>query len=267
MDIAEITPESLPDILLDRDRRAVLIAAMRREQGLHLPLSNRVADIAAKCVIDSSGLDRIVDILLERDSDDDHLVLDWLVFHPAIRDESLIRLLDYGRCIGSLGHRFGPEHLLLRLAREHRYPEAILTLALYHYGPDAARSEEFLAFVNQYVDMEWLRQSLRVSDAADRISHASRQAALQLIDAYELPCRSDDRLRQKRVDAIWLTSGVCDLAQSIDRKRAFHRMAELGDALQQAGCNDVDILEHCRSLERHVRGCWVIDLVLSIENR
>jgi hypothetical protein len=265
MDTAEITPESLSEILLDRDRREVLIAAMRREHGSHLPLSNRVADIAAKCVIDSSRLDRVVDILLERDSDDDHLVLDWLVFHPAMREESLIRLLDCGRCIGSLAHRSGPEYLLLRLAREHRYPEAILTLALYHYGPDAARREDFLAFVNEYVYMEWLRESLRVSDAAGRIPEAGRQAALRLVEEYEMPCRGEDRLRQKHVDVRWLTSTVVDLAGIIQKRRAYHRMPELSDALERAGCTDADILAHCRGPNRHVRGCWVIDLLLGID--
>ena len=36
----------------------------------------------------------------------------------------------------------------------------------------------------------------------------------------------------------------------------------LADALQDAGCEDADILGHCRSGGPHVRGCWVVDLVL-----
>ena len=36
----------------------------------------------------------------------------------------------------------------------------------------------------------------------------------------------------------------------------------LTDALEEAGCADEHILVHCRSGERHVRGCWVLDLVL-----
>ena len=39
-------------------------------------------------------------------------------------------------------------------------------------------------------------------------------------------------------------------------------MPQLGDALQQAGCEDEPFLAHCRGPEEHVRGCWVIDLIL-----
>jgi hypothetical protein len=36
----------------------------------------------------------------------------------------------------------------------------------------------------------------------------------------------------------------------------------LADALQDSGCDNEDILSHCRQLSEHVRGCWVMDLVL-----
>jgi hypothetical protein len=38
-------------------------------------------------------------------------------------------------------------------------------------------------------------------------------------------------------------------------------MPILGDALEDAGCSDAEILEHRRSATEHVRGCWVVDLV------
>ena len=37
------------------------------------------------------------------------------------------------------------------------------------------------------------------------------------------------------------------------------------DALQDAGCDNDDILDHCRGDGPHVRGCWVVDLVLGKE--
>jgi hypothetical protein len=36
----------------------------------------------------------------------------------------------------------------------------------------------------------------------------------------------------------------------------------LADALQDAGCDNDRILDHCRGPGPHVRGCWVVDLVL-----
>jgi hypothetical protein len=39
-------------------------------------------------------------------------------------------------------------------------------------------------------------------------------------------------------------------------------MPILADALQDAWCESADILEHCRGRDPHVRGCWVVDLLL-----
>ena len=36
----------------------------------------------------------------------------------------------------------------------------------------------------------------------------------------------------------------------------------LADALQGAGCDNPDILDHCLGSGPHVRGCWVVDLIL-----
>jgi len=39
-------------------------------------------------------------------------------------------------------------------------------------------------------------------------------------------------------------------------------MPILADALMDAGCDSEEILNHCRSEGPHVRGCWVVDLLL-----
>jgi hypothetical protein len=63
----------------------------------------------------------------------------------------------------------------------------------------------------------------------------------------------------------WRTSNVTALAQSIYDDRAFDRLPILADALEDAGCDNADILNHCRSGGEHVRGCWAVDLVLEKE--
>jgi hypothetical protein len=50
--------------------------------------------------------------------------------------------------------------------------------------------------------------------------------------------------------------------RTIYDERAFDRPPALADAIQGSGCDNADILSHCRGLGPHVRGCWVIDLVL-----
>ena len=60
----------------------------------------------------------------------------------------------------------------------------------------------------------------------------------------------------------WLTSTVLALANGIYNEKAFERMPILADALQDAGCDNEEILQHCRGPGPHVRGCFVVDLLL-----
>jgi hypothetical protein len=63
----------------------------------------------------------------------------------------------------------------------------------------------------------------------------------------------------------WRTSTAVALATQMYESRDFSPMPILADALQDAGCTN-DILDHCRDAHAtHVRGCWVVDLVLGKE--
>jgi hypothetical protein len=63
-------------------------------------------------------------------------------------------------------------------------------------------------------------------------------------------------------DPDWRASTAVALAQQMYDSRDFAAMPILADALQDAGCENADILDHCRGPGPHVRGCWVVDLVL-----
>jgi hypothetical protein len=64
-------------------------------------------------------------------------------------------------------------------------------------------------------------------------------------------------------DPNWRTSTAVALARGMYESRDFGAMPILADALQDAGCENADILNHCRDAKHvHVRGCWVVDLVL-----
>ena len=63
-------------------------------------------------------------------------------------------------------------------------------------------------------------------------------------------------------DARWATPAVAEFARTIYDDRAYDRMFELAGALEKAGCTSAEALEHCRSGREHVRGCWVVDLIL-----
>jgi hypothetical protein len=71
--------------------------------------------------------------------------------------------------------------------------------------------------------------------------------------------------RPVAVDPRWRTSDAVGLARGIYEERAFDRLPLLADALMDAGCADEQVIGHCRSDGVHVRGCWVVDLVLGRE--
>jgi hypothetical protein len=62
-----------------------------------------------------------------------------------------------------------------------------------------------------------------------------------------------------------LTPKVVALAQEIYDNYAFDRLPDLAEALEEAGCDNQEILNHCRAPGPYVRGCWVVDLVLGKE--
>jgi hypothetical protein len=60
----------------------------------------------------------------------------------------------------------------------------------------------------------------------------------------------------------WQDGTVSKLAQGIAGEQAFDRLPILGDALEEAGCSDGELLLHCRRQGGHVRGCWCVDAIL-----
>jgi hypothetical protein len=63
--------------------------------------------------------------------------------------------------------------------------------------------------------------------------------------------------------AQWRTSTAVVLAKQMYESHEFSAMLILADALQDAGCDSDEILNHCRDANaKHVRGCWVVDGVL-----
>jgi hypothetical protein len=64
----------------------------------------------------------------------------------------------------------------------------------------------------------------------------------------------------------WRTDTAVSLARGMYDSREFGAMPILADALQDAGCEDEQVLTHCRDANQpHVRGCWVCDFVLGKE--
>jgi hypothetical protein len=90
--------------------------------------------------------------------------------------------------------------------------------------------------------------------------HTERAAQAQLLhDIFGNPSRPvavhESWLR-------WHDSSVPRIAGSLYEERRFADLPMLADALVDAGCDNPELLEHCRAGGEHVRGCWVVDLLL-----
>jgi len=78
--------------------------------------------------------------------------------------------------------------------------------------------------------------------------------------------------RSIALDPAWRTPAVVSLATAAYEERNLpagtlepNRLAVLADALEEAGCDNDDLLSHLRGPGPHVRGCWVVDLLLGKE--
>jgi hypothetical protein len=124
-----------------------------------------------------------------------------------------------------------------------------------------------------YMAMQTDRRSAWRTVAADILRHVRDRGELGPEAAADLPaqlprllrCIFGNPFRPVTFDPAWRTSTVLQLAAGIYEERAPDRLPILADALQDAGCDSDDILDHCRGEGPHVRGCWVVDLVLGKE--
>jgi hypothetical protein len=92
-----------------------------------------------------------------------------------------------------------------------------------------------------------------------QIRHA---AFLKQLDVEAALLRDVAGDRVVTIDRPWQTPTVVTVAQAMYKERTFDCMPILADALAEAGCDNLEILTHCREPGMHVRGCWIIDLVL-----
>jgi hypothetical protein len=113
--------------------------------------------------------------------------------------------------------------------------------------------------------------------AAAAVAYAATASAILSMSSWEryLSAHADERAAQIRLlrdilrnpfrpvtlDPSWVTADVVSLARTAYDGRCFDHLPILADALEDAGCTDSEILNHCRQPGDHVRGCWVLDLL------
>ena len=131
----------------------------------------------------------------------------------------------------------------------------------YKWEPDgwAANAAELVAHgtVKVHFRLAGTRAAEAIGQAGVR-THAAEQA-IQLGLLREV---FGNPFRPIALDPAWRTATAIALALGMYDVRDFSAMPILADALQDAGCDDEQVLGHCQSDEPHVRGCWVVDQVL-----
>jgi hypothetical protein len=110
------------------------------------------------------------------------------------------------------------------------------------------------------------------SEVFDRVLHAFHPLSAMAIERERADMADLVRdvlgnpFRHEQVPRDWLMAldgTVIRLAQTIHEERAYRDLPVLGDALEEAGCANEVILSHCREGGHHVRGCWVVDIILA----
>ncbi len=105
-------------------------------------------------------------------------------------------------------------------------------------------------------------------EAAERLKRSGAEAGGEEIRhriVYLLEDIFGDPFRQVAFETEWRTATVLALARGIYADGTFDQLPILADALEDAGCADEELLGHCRGPGPHVRGCWAIDLLRSVD--
>jgi hypothetical protein len=103
----------------------------------------------------------------------------------------------------------------------------------------------------------WINTIWYQSLGGPRKQHSSSAALLR--DIFRNPFR---RVTVRKAWLAWHGGTIPELAQAIYDGRAFDRLPSLADTLEDAGCDNADILNHLRGPGPHVRGCWVVDCLI-----
>jgi hypothetical protein len=163
-DVSPIRPRvdeaTFIDVILSDERRAMLLAYLGGSAPHARSIAELISVVAKKCRATPDELRRALRVLATDQGAEAEEVLGELLFHPEIPEDALVQFAEEGRFISALGHRAGPRRLLEVLAERHRYPEAITTLALHHYGAEDESPESFRTFLQRYEDVHMLEYNL-----------------------------------------------------------------------------------------------------------
>jgi hypothetical protein len=105
------------------------------------------------------------------------------------------------------------------------------------------------------------KDSIPVDDLGSAAWRQQRQLQSALLrDIFHSPSRLSVQIDPSCL--VWKNGAVVKAAQACYNRGGSEDLSHLAQLLEQAGCDQEDILEHCQAASGHVRGCWVLDLLL-----
>ena len=189
----------------------------------------------------------------------------WPLIETEPRDWQAVLVSEwYADGLGTIGH-------LLYARNESRSSErAAATTSAFWAATYAVRGVELALRHstrapedrNHYLHMEENRSYFAgYAPAADCLVAEQQLGQAKLLrDIFSNPFRPSPSLSPAVLG--WNDSTVRRIAQTIYEEHDFEHLPILADALEDAGCDNADILKHCREPGEHVCGCWVLDLLL-----
>lgn len=156
----------------------------------------------------------------------------------------------------------GTGHLTLKSASD-----AAARWAAYEEGPDKPGEQAHrAALLREVVGNPW--QPVQVTLPSRLCPQCGGAEAWMITSPDRLVCArcpGAQPLVKGECFTPWLTPTVRAIAQAAYDDRDWAALPVLADALEDAGCTSADLLEHLRGGGSHVRGCWVLDLILGKE--
>ncbi len=209
-------------------------------------------------------------------------VLQLLQHEQVYKQRRKMRLFG-SACCRQLDQWLSDERLLKALDATERYADGLIkegALRKWERGADQARDEIKHPPGQTFFSPEWITcHAVCCASTSDRYAGWGMVAQQILKNERTFGTEFHKALRIRLLallhdifgnpfrpvafSAEWRTDTAVSLARGMYESRDFSAMPILADALQDADCDNDDVLNHCREANQvHVRGCWVVDLVL-----
>jgi hypothetical protein len=92
-----------------------------------------------------------------------------------------------------------------------------------------------------------------------------RSAIYQRFMVESLRCLFGNPFQSQKIEPSWMKlngGAALRIARKIQSEHRFEDMKKLGRTLNEGGCTNSEVLDHCLQSVLHVPGCWVIDMLL-----